>query len=74
MGQAYKEGVTSKEKVNQLHSVRDINVSARTYIHVYSLVPGFPLIFLTVYTSQMHPKPLQCTYLIRALIHCTAEF
>ena len=32
----------------------------------------FPLIFLTVYTSQMHPKPLQCTYLIHTLICCTA--
>ena len=27
----------------------------------------------TVYTCQMHPKPLPCMYLIFALIHCTAR-
>ena len=42
------------------------------YLCIIAWWQVFPLIFLTVYTSQMHPKPLQCMYLKQALICCTA--
>ena len=56
-----------------LYIHRDFLLSLCVCIYIFiAWCQVFPLIFLTVYTSQMHPKPLQCTYLIHALICCTA--
>ena len=52
----------------------DLQRTPKNSVTIYSLVQGgFPLILEIVFASQMHPKPPQCTYLIQALIHCTAR-